>query len=184
MVAAPRRLMVLTHVVRSALAHGSIPRPAVLWLVGSGALALGVLVYLTDRSSSHSLMLPHIGFQTPHRWFGAVGGWLPSFVHALAFSLFSAALLAPASRWEIGACGFWFAVSAAFEIGQHPRVRGPLVDAMRHGLGQGPVARAFENYFLSGTFDVGDLVAAALGAALAVSILHCVRAQRENHRAT
>jgi hypothetical protein len=176
--------MVLMHVVRSVLADGSIPRTAVLWLVGSGALALGVLVYLTDRSASHAPVLLHIGLQAPHRWFGAVGGWLPSFVHALAFSLFSAALLAPLPRWEIGACGFWFAVNAAFEIGQHPRVHGPLADALRHGLGQGPVARAFGNYFLRGTFDVGDLVAAALGAALAASILHCVRVQRENHRAT
>ena len=166
---------------RGGIADGSASRLAVLWLLGIAVLALGMLVYLTDRPTSHTLLLPNFGLQAEHRWFGVVGGWLPSFVHPLAFSLFSASLLAPTPRWEYGACAFWFAVNAAFEVGQHPQIRGPLADALRHGVGQGPIARAVENYFLRGTFDRVDLVAAALGAALAAAILHRLRVHRNSH---
>jgi len=162
-----------------AAAEPLITGPALLWLVGGGALALGVLVYLTDRPvASAPLLLSLLGLQGTRPWFGALGGWLPSFVHPLAFSLFSAALLTPQPRWQYSACGFWFAVNAAFEIGQHPQLRGPLADALRQEIGQGTVARAVENYFLLGTFDPGDLAAAAFGAALAACILRVHRETR------
>lgn len=152
-------------------------------LCGVLALGVGALVYWTDRDPGSASLIPGVAMFAGLHLFGAFGGWLPSFVHPLAFGLFSAALLAPRSRWEYGACAFWFAVNVAFEIGQHPQVRGPLADALRQGLGHGPVARAFENYFLRGTFDLGDLVAAALGAALAAGILHRLGVHPENHHA-
>jgi hypothetical protein len=158
-----------THSVRFAFCEAPDARSATLWLAGCAALALGVSVYLIDRSAAH-------------RWFGAVGGWLPSFAHAFAFSLFSAALLSPRPDWQYGACGFWLAVNAVFEVGQHPQVREPLADALRRSVGQGPLARSVENYFLRGTFDIGDLVAAALGAAMAAATLRFLRIHRENHR--
>jgi len=71
---------------RGALAVESILRPAVLWLVGSRALTLGVLVYLADRSAMHALLLPQIGFLAAHRWFCVIGGRLPRFIHSLAAS--------------------------------------------------------------------------------------------------
>ena len=73
----------------------------------------------------------------------------------LAFSLSSAALLTPQRRWELGACAAWFAVNAAFEIGQHAQVRGPLADVLYQGLGGSAVTRALANHFLCGTFDAG-----------------------------
>lgn len=156
---------------------------AVLLVIGSLGLAAGVLDYLTDRSAAASLLLPAVATLSGRHLFGAVGLWLPSFVHPLAFSLFSAALLAPRRRGWYGACAFWFVVNAVFEIGQHPQVRGPLTDAMRGAFGRGRIERALENYFLRGTFDVGDLVAAALGAALAAGILHGLRVHRKNPHA-
>jgi hypothetical protein len=166
----------------AALAGWSVRQRGVLWLKGSGALGLGMLVYLCDRPASQALLMPQLGFLAGHSWFGIAGQWLPSFVHAFAFGLFSAALLAPRPRWVFGACGFWFAVNAAFEIGQHPQVRGPLAAALQRGFGEGPVVRACQNYFLRGTFDVADLVAAALGALLAAGVLHRLLIQRsENH---
>lgn len=151
-----------------------------LRVIGCASLAAGVLVYLSERSPSHALLVPVLAPLSGQQLFGAIGLWLPSFVHPLAFSLFSAALLALQPRWRYGACAFWFGVNAAFEVGQHPQVRGPLAEAVRQGLGQGPVARAFENYFLRGTFDLGDLIAAALGAALAACILRLLCVHREN----
>jgi hypothetical protein len=158
-------------------------RTAVLLGMGCLSLAAGVLVYLTDRSASHLLGVPAVPALAERHLFGAVGQWLPSFAHTLAFSLFCAALLAPRPRWEYGACAFWLGVNAAFEVGQHPQVRGPLVDALRHDVGRGPIGRVIENYFLYGTFDVADLVASALGAALAATLLHRVRVRAENRHA-
>jgi len=152
-------------------------------LCGGLALAVGVLAYWTDRDPGRASLVPGVAMLAGLHLFGALGGWLPSFVHPLAFSLFSAAFLAKRPRAEYGACAFWFAVNAAFEVGQHPQVRRPLADAVRHGFAEGPVARAFENYFQRGTFDLGDLVAAALGAALAAFFLHCLRVHRENRHA-
>jgi hypothetical protein len=149
-------------------------------VIGGLSLAAGVLVYLTDRSASPALLLPAVASRPGWHLFGVIGQWLPSFVHPLAFSLFSAALLPPLPRWQYGACAFWFMVNVAFEIGQHPQVRGPLADALRHVPGPGPVVRALENYFLRGTFDPGDLIAAALGAALAAGILRLLYPQPEN----
>jgi hypothetical protein len=163
--------------------HAAGGRMAALVALGLASLAAGVLVYLTDRAASQTLLVPAVAALSGWQLFGLFGGWLPSFVHPLSFSLFSAVLLAPRARWAYGACGCWFIVNAAFEIGQHPQVRGPLVAVLRRGFGQGPVARAFENYFLRGTFDVGDLLAAALGAALAAGLLHRFRLQPENHHA-
>jgi hypothetical protein len=150
-------------------------RTAALTTIACLSLITGVLVYLTDRAASQAVWIPAVAAMSGMHLFGSVGFWLPSFVHPLAFSLFSATLMAPQPRWEYGACVFWFALNAAFEVGQHSQLRGPLVDMLRQIAGQGPIARVFENYFLRGTFDVADLVAAAFGAALAAAILRRVR---------
>lgn len=154
---------------------------AALWVIGCLSLAAGVLVYLSDRSASHALWVPAVTSLSGQHLFGVIGQWLPNFVHPLAFSLFSVALMAPRPGWRYSACAFWFGVNAAFEIGQHPQVRRSLVDALRHGLGQGQVELTLENYFLRGTFDVGDLVAALLGAAAAAGMLRGLAVRQETH---
>jgi len=153
-------------------AASTAARTAALLALAGLALALGATVYLTDRPAGQALLIPPVALLSGRHLFGSVGDWLPSFVHPLAFSLISAVLLAPRRRWQWGACAFWFAVNAAFEIGQHPQVRGPLAAALRDGLGEGPAARALENYFLRGLFDAVELAAAALGAAAAALVLH------------
>ena len=155
-------------------------RTAALLAIGCLALTAGVLVYLTDRQASHAPLMPAVTALSGRHLFGALGGWLPSFVHPLSFSLFSAALLAPGRRREYGACAFWFAVNAAFEIGQHPQVNRPLADALQDVLGQGSFARALQSYFLRGTFDPGDLIAAAFGSAVAAWLLRRLRATQGN----
>lgn len=162
------------------------PQSATLGLlaaIGGFALVVGMLVYVADRDGARSALLPAIAAFHTGPYFGLLGLWLPSFVHVFAFSLFSAALLAPQPRWEYGTCAFWLAVNAVFEIGQHAQVRGRLADTLLQGLGDGPVARVLANYFLRGTFDMGDLAAAALGAVMAASILRCRRFHQENHHA-
>ena len=67
--------------------------PVILAVVGSLGLVLGVLVYVTDRDSTHAMLLPALATLATGPVFGVVGPWLPSFAHPFAFSLLTAAAM-------------------------------------------------------------------------------------------
>jgi hypothetical protein len=146
---------------------------------GCLALAAGLFVYLTDRDSAHAMLVPSVAAFAGLHLFGALGQWLPSFVHPFAFSLFTAATLQSRSAWRYGACAAWCAVNVAFELGQHPQVSSRLATALQ-GIGPASLTRPLANYLLRGTFDGGDIVAAVLGALAAGSVLWLLRPRREN----
>lgn len=158
-------------------------RAATLVGIGCAAFAVGLLLYLTDRVGSQALLVPALAALTGGNVFGALGHWLPSFVHPFSFSLFTAAALPPASAPRHGACVAWGAVNVAFEVGQHPRVSASLADALQGGLGGMPLAQALARYFTGGTLDSGDIVAALLGALAASAVLHLVHRDREHNHA-
>jgi len=151
--------------------------------VASVALAIGVLVYLADRAASRSILMPNFGAHASLHAFGAVGLWLPSFVHSFAFSLFTAAALHPQVRPAFAACVAWGALNVLFEIGQHPRVSVHLADGLRRCEGWLPSAQSLSNYFVRGTFDPGDIVAAVLGAMAAAAVLHLTHRRVKVHHA-
>jgi hypothetical protein len=149
-------------------------RTGVAWpaVLGCAALLLGVLVYLTDRDTSRTLLIPGVPALAASHWFGTVGQWLPSAIHPFAFSLLSAAALpAPRSR-AYGACLVWCVVNVVFEMGQHPLISAPLAQALDAAFGRGPIGGALARYFVRGTFDVGDIVAAVAGALAAAAVVH------------
>jgi len=157
-------------------------RQATLVAIGCFGLAVGVLVYVTDRAGAKGILLPIVDSLAGAQLFGVIGLWLPSFVHPFAFSLFTAAALP--SRWapRYGACIAWFAVNAAFEVGQHPLVRSHVATALDEGFGHAALVQPLANYFLRGTFDVIDIVGAALGAVAAAVVLRLMRpAQEDRH---
>lgn len=157
-------------------------RSASIAAIGCVAFAVGVLVYLTDRDASKAALIPTVAWLTRSNVFGALGGWLPSFIHTFAFSLFTAAVLPQRSVPRYGACIAWFAVNLAFEIGQHRLVSVRLAEVLEGGLGRMPLTRTLANYFVHGTFDPGDIVAALLGALAAGAVLLLMhRGRRENH---
>ena len=157
-------------------------RPASLAAIGCVAFAVGFLVYLTDRDASKAALIPTVAWLVGSSVFGSLGGWLPSFVHTFAFSLFTAAVLPERSAPRYGACIAWFAVNVAFEVGQHPLVSVRLGEALRSGLGGLPLTRLLANYFVHGTFDPGDIVAALLGALAAGALLRLMhRGRNGNH---
>ncbi len=158
-------------------------RPAILAAAGCLALAMGILVYLTDRDGSRAMLIPTIGALAGGNVFGALGQWLPSFVHPFAFSLFTAAALPPCPRPRYAACAVWCAVNVAFELGQHPLVRVRLAGALHDHFGRISLVRPLENYFLRGTFDVGDILAAALGALAAAGLLRLMQRWPQHHHA-
>jgi len=146
-------------------------------------LAIGVLVYLTDRDASRAVLIPTFGWLAGSHLFGAFGQSLPSFAHTFAFSLFTAAALPPCSRAAYPACLAWCAVNVAFELGQHERFSAHLAEMLQGNLSALPMNRPLANYFLRGTFDVGDIVAAVAGALLAAAVLRLSQRNWEAHHA-
>ena len=82
------------------------------------ALALGTAIYVIDRAPGSATLIPSWRAFTGAALFGAMGAWLPSFVHPFSFGLLTAAALPPASSWRLRGCAAWGAVNAAFELGQ------------------------------------------------------------------
>jgi hypothetical protein len=154
---------------------------AVLISLGLVAMGLGGLVYLTDRDGVHAALIP--AFAGSHL-FGAVGLWLPSLVHSLAFSLFTAATLPVRSAWRFGACAAWFVIDAAFELGQHPAISHELGEAIASGIGPMALGRTLAHYFVSGSFDAADIAAAGCGALTAAAVLLLARRRLENDHAS
>lgn len=152
--------------------------------IGCLALALGLLVYLTERDIAGSALIPSVAALAGFQLFGALGPWLPSFVHPFAFSLFTAAALSPGSAWRYHACVFWCVVNLAFECGQYPLISAPLAKVLQGSFGPSSTARMVSNYFLRGTFDGGDIAAAVLGAVAAAVVLRLLQPVSESDHAS
>jgi hypothetical protein len=152
-----------------------------LALIGGLALVVGMLVYATDRDPARALLFPAFATLSAAPAFGALGGWLPSFVHPFGFGLLTAAALPRSARPAYGACAAWWAVNVAFEFAQHTRFSGALADTLHHVFGHGGVSDAFANYALHGRFDRADLVAATAGSLAAAAVLRHVHRRRDRH---
>jgi hypothetical protein len=151
--------------------HHPVARVAIAGI----AMAVGLLVYVTDRSNMHAWLIPMGPRHSSAPLFGTLGQWLPSFVHPFAFSLLSSAVLPPKSTPAYGACAAWCAVNLLFELGQHRGVSTRVAAALHSGFGSTLAVRSVAGYFTRGTFDVGDVAAVILGslaAAVALRWLH------------
>ena len=171
------------HRSRATLSNvNALGRSAALVVLGSIVFAIGLLVYLTDRDPSKAALIPTVAWLSGSNVFGLVGGWLPSFAHTFAFSLFTAAALPERAAPRYGACIAWFAINLAFEIGQLPVVSARLAEALHGVLSALPFSRLLANYFVQGTFDFGDIVAALLSALAAGVVLRLTHSLgRESH---
>jgi hypothetical protein len=154
--------------------------PALLLTLGGLALGLGLLVYAADRAWSpwiSAVAMAWFGGSL----FGALSGWLPSAVHPFAFSLFTAAFTTPSASPAYRVCAAWWAVNVAFELGQHPRLGVAIASTLYGNFGHTAWVRALAEFFLRGRFDVGDLVAATLGALAAAAVLRAVHQRKGRH---
>jgi hypothetical protein len=152
-------------------------RTATAITLGVVALLMGLIVYWTQRDPQHAWLVPTFAPPVGGFGFGVLGQWLPSFVHPLAFSVFTAALLPPRAAYAYGACVAWAVVNVAFEVGQHPALSARVADALHAVFGTWAPAQRVANYLTRGTFDVGDIVAAVLGATAAALLLRERRPQ-------
>jgi hypothetical protein len=137
-------------VIETSPRYGHVPLVAGLLL-----LLTGVFVYALDRPGDSVAFLPS-PLVYDSGLLGPFAGPLPSFLHAMAFSLMTASLLAPTRRMRVSACTAWLMVNWLVEAGQAP--------AVRQAAGFG----------MSGTFDPIDMLAALLGATSAFLVLEAV----------
>ena len=136
--------------------------------VGVLVLLLGSLVYVLDRPPESVPFFDTINFShlVPNFFF-PLGGNLPAFAHAFAFSLLTAAWLGGRRHHALYACGFWFSVDCLFELGQHPVLAPQFSQLFPDHFDAISILKHVEMYFVFGRFDNWDLVSIALGASTA-----------------
>jgi hypothetical protein len=146
-------------------------------IIGMAALALGAIIYMTDRPAGSACFLHvqggYLSFYTGgQKWFGAMGGNLPAFIHVFAFSLLSWSLMDNPLRNPAKICSFWFIVDAVFELGQkYPAI---AVQWIPGWFCHVPLLKKTRAFFTGGTFDILDITAFAIGALTACACLMIV----------
>ena len=143
-------------------------QPEVLQITAAaiGALCLGVLVYVLDRQAEFVYFLPAwSSFDSmPGGFFGSIGNYLPTFIHVYALILLTVVIAVPSITKLIPVCLAWFAVDSLFEVAQlNPIAQwiGSHIPIWFSGI---PFLDNTADYFLSGTFDMLDLLSIATGA--------------------
>jgi hypothetical protein len=142
--------------------------------VGFVALTLGILVYLFDRPATAVYFVPDSWrlAATPHLLFGVLGNYLPAFMHALAFSLFINAI---AGRRYVGLmCASWFMAEVSFEVAQTDSVAFRIADILPDWFARLPILENISSHFLTGRFDVMDVLFLMFGCATAYAIGYLV----------
>lgn len=165
--------------------HPATPRigAKALLVIAGFVWALGLLVYVTDRPLAHAVLMPSLdGWHRARPLFGALGDSLPSFAHPFVLALLTAAVLREA-RSRYAACAVWCGIDVAFECGQHPSIRESLAHAMHALLDPVRLGQPLADYFLRGTFDPGDIVAAVLGGLAAAVLLRLANQEGEQSHA-
>jgi hypothetical protein len=71
--------------------------------------------------------------------------------------------------------------NVAFEATQHAAISGRLAAALQSAFGPTWPTQTLSNYFLCGTFDVGDIVAATAGALAAAGLLSFIHRLETAH---
>jgi len=143
-------------------------------LIGLGGLAVGTLVYLIDRPPEATYFLHFTRIKISlygilPNVFGAIGNSLPDFLHVFSFILLTAGLLRWGKKGSLAICLGWFLIDVIFELFQKFNAL-PLkiIPKWFNGI---PFLENTENYFTQGTFDFFDLIAIALGAAIACGVV-------------
>jgi hypothetical protein len=140
-------------------------------VAGTLSLIVGLLVYLVDRPAGGAYFLYRTSAAfslhntLPALLFGPFGGNLPTFIHVFSFSLLTAGLLACKKRGCQIVILSWLITECAFELGQKfVRISPDVFNGV-------PVLENTGSFFVNGTFDSLDLVAATAGAAAAYLFL-------------
>ena len=142
-------------------------------VLGFSVLLLGAAEYIFNRpleSSQLGIFLKHFAGNIPKiNMFGSLGGVMPDFAHACAFSLFTLVLFPKAVRKiRVLICLFWLAVDVFFETGQFfgQQIAG-IINII---LPSNTVTTLLKSYFVNGKYDPMDILAIVLGVGTAFLI--------------
>ena len=133
--------------------------------IALSALAMGILVYLMDRQPESVYFFPHWLSSPTHTglFFGAVGNYLPTFIHVYVFIILTVVVMAPkAGRMEY-ICVFWLVVDSLFELGQISIISQWIAAITPDWFSGIPVLENTAAYFTSGTFDYLDIFSIVIG---------------------
>lgn len=140
--------------------------------IAACAIACGVATYVWLRPSP-AMFLP-TGWHRPLAQGVPVEilGALPTFVHALALSLLTAAVL-NARRVALlrAVCASWCAIELAFELAQHPIVAATLLARWPCDIDTCVALKPIAHFMRGGSFNRLDLAAAVLGSAAAYALM-------------
>jgi hypothetical protein len=144
------------------------------------ALLLGSAVYLLDRDWADTMLLaPFIAYQWPTcAVFGALGGFLPSLLHAYAICILLMVALWPWPRTRPWVCLLWFALGAFFEWMQSD-AGSAWFTANERLLGDMPLMVYLKSYSVHGQFDYIDLLATGGGCLTALAVTTAITPYRK-----
>jgi hypothetical protein len=134
--------------------------------IGVGALALGTMIYLTERPHDSVAFIRFIPFDPSSLQklggpFGPVAGFVPDLLHIFAFILLTGAMTPQTRFWDRVICAGWLVVETAFEVGQGFGAK--IAAMLPRGAGDHFLWRHTAAYFIEGTFDPMDLVGILIG---------------------
>ncbi|MAF84210.1 MAG: hypothetical protein CL797_08920 [Chromatiales bacterium] len=138
--------------------------------VGFAALAVGTLIYIFDRSATAVYFVPDSSIlaSTTPLLFGALGNYLPAFLHTLAFALFANAI---AGRHHIGLiCIGWFVAEVIFELAQIDTIAFSISGFLPGWIAEWPILENISSHFMTGQFDTLDILFLMLGGVTAYFI--------------
>ncbi|MDY6903739.1 MAG: hypothetical protein SWH61_03545 [Thermodesulfobacteriota bacterium] len=132
-------------------------------MLGLFILSLGLGVYVLGRN-----FVPIIATPVPYghaasgtlRW---LLGFIPSFIHALAFCLLTACLFPTTARTSLIICSVWAGLHVLLEIGQTQSVSNMLAPLFSLRTSDSIVLLRIETYFRLGVFDFMDVISAMTG---------------------
>lgn len=142
-------------------------------LIGLLSLLAGALVYLISRPVGSAYFLlrlrtVHIFFNRLPDILGHLGFYAPGFLHTLAFSLISAAILW-AKKAKMAVCSVWLGIDLFFEVAQ--KFGHQIANYLPKRFAELPGIREIIGFLVFGTFDVYDLIAISIGGLLAIIIV-------------
>jgi hypothetical protein len=142
--------------------------------IGVLGLLIGAAVYVIDRPPDRTYLFNLLpiwlsGYSTGPRLFTIVGGSLPSFIHALSFSMITSSLYPPKTLIYASICLTWLFIGVIFELGQGPGKW--IVQLIPECIDRIPCIGSIRDYFVLGTFDVLDLLAVFLGSSTGFFLL-------------
>ncbi len=149
--------------------------------IGVASLATGLLVYLLARPSGSVWFLPPpFHFDIPlSPLIRRASGPIPTFTHALAFSLLSAGVIASSRLSGAVICVAWCLLESAFEIGQRADISPWITSHLPAWFDHVWLLANTSRFFARGTFDLSDLAAGAAGTTLAFVIICRTQPQRQ-----